>query len=66
MHKKKRAGIKKDKKQETGWESSGNMRPASTSTMSSPHSKTVMFLPMPSRPPSGMIFKGDDFLAAIG
>ena len=44
----------------------GNIRPASTSTMSSPHSKTVMFLPMPSRPPSGMIFKGDDFLAAIG
>lgn len=59
-------GVIREYQIDTGLRVIGNMRPASTSTMSSPHSKTVMFLPMPSRPPSGMIFKGDDFLAAIG
>ncbi len=37
-----------------GWSSSGNMRPASSSSMSPSHSKAVMFLPMASRPPKGM------------
>ena len=38
-----------------GWSSSGNIRPASSKIMSPLHSKAVMFLPMASRPPSGMI-----------
>src|SRR6266513_4258871 len=35
--------------------SSGNMRPASTTTMSSPSSIASMFLPISPTPPSGMI-----------
>ena len=34
----------------------GNIRPASSTIMSFPHSNTVMFLPIASRPPRGMIF----------
>src|SRR4051794_24318054 len=35
--------------------SSGNIRPQSITTMSSPYSKTYMFLPISPTPPSGMI-----------
>ena len=35
--------------------SSGNARPQSTTTMLSPYSNAVMFMPICSRPPSGMI-----------
>src|SRR6185503_12342649 len=35
--------------------SSGNIRPASTTTMSSPTSIAIMFLPISPTPPSGMI-----------
>src|SRR5438094_4089084 len=35
--------------------SSGNMRPQSTTTMSSPYSNTYMFLPISPTPPSGMM-----------
>src|ERR1700716_2102823 len=38
--------------------SSGNMRPESTSTMSSPCSMTIMFLPISPTPPSGMTRTG--------
>src|ERR1035437_3482736 len=38
--------------------SSGNMRPQSTTTMSSPYSKTYMFLPISPTPPSGIIRRG--------
>src|SRR6185295_7824594 len=38
--------------------SSGNMRPASTTTMSSPSSTAIMFLPISPTPPSGMIRSG--------
>jgi len=41
----------------------GNMSPASMTTMSSPHSSTIMFLPICPRPPRGMSRKlaGADF-----
>src|SRR4029079_5442213 len=35
--------------------SSGNIRPQSMTTMSSPYSNTYMFLPISPTPPSGMI-----------
>src|ERR1043165_422187 len=35
--------------------SSGNIRPQSITTMSSPYSNTYMFLPISPTPPSGMI-----------
>src|SRR3990172_11547932 len=38
--------------------SSGNIRPQSMTTMSSPYSKTNMFLPISPTPPSGMIRSG--------
>ena len=38
--------------------SSGNMRPQSMTTMSSPYSNTYMFLPISPTPPSGMIRSG--------
>src|SRR5258705_9432034 len=38
--------------------SSGNMRPQSMTTMSSPYSMTYMFLPISPTPPSGMIRSG--------
>src|SRR5919201_5958178 len=38
--------------------SSGNMRPASMTTMSSPHSTASMFLPISPTPPSGTIRSG--------
>src|SRR5258706_238177 len=38
--------------------SSGNMRPQSITTMSSPYSMTYMFLPISPTPPSGMIRSG--------
>src|SRR5438552_3086093 len=38
--------------------SSGNMRPQSMTTMSSPYSNTYMFLPISPTPPSGMILSG--------
>src|ERR671937_2464535 len=38
--------------------SSGNMSPASMMTMSSPHSRASMFLPISPTPPSGMIRRG--------
>src|SRR5687768_6480055 len=38
--------------------SSGNMSPASTTTMSSPHSIAIMFLPISPTPPSGMTRSG--------
>ena len=38
--------------------SSGNIRPQSITTMSSPYSKTYMFLPISPTPPSGMIRSG--------
>src|SRR2546423_7141218 len=38
--------------------SSGNMRPASTTTMSSPTSSASMFLPISPTPPRGMIRSG--------
>src|SRR3972149_5698781 len=34
--------------------SSGNIRPQSTTTMSSPHSMAIIFLPISPRPPRGM------------
>src|SRR5256885_15450179 len=39
--------------------SSGNMRPASTTRMSSPISSASMFFPISPTPPSGMIRSGD-------
>ena len=48
-----------------GWLSSGNIRPASSKIMSPLHSKAVMFLPMASRPPSGMIFSFAFVLACL-
>src|SRR5262245_15101796 len=38
--------------------SSGNIRPQSMTTMSSPYSTTYMFLPISPTPPSGMILSG--------
>ncbi len=38
--------------------SSGNMSPQSMTTMSSPYSKTYMFLPISPTPPSGMMRSG--------
>ena len=38
--------------------SSGNMRPQSMTTISSPYSKTYMFLPISPTPPSGMMRSG--------
>ena len=38
--------------------SSGNIRPQSMTTMSSPYSKTYMFLPISPTPPSGMMRSG--------
>src|SRR4051794_14634736 len=38
--------------------SSGNIRPQSMTTMSSPYSKTNMFLPISPTPPRGMIRRG--------
>ena len=37
--------------------SSGNSNPQSTNTISSSYSKIVMFFPISSKPPNGMIFK---------
>ena len=38
--------------------SSGNIRPQSITTISSPYSKTYMFLPISPTPPSGMMRSG--------
>src|SRR5262245_42445893 len=38
--------------------SSGNIRPQSITTMSSPNSNTYMFLPISPTPPSGMMRRG--------
>ena len=38
--------------------SSGNIRPQSMTTISSPYSKTYMFLPISPTPPSGMMRSG--------
>ncbi len=38
--------------------SSGNISPQSITTMSSPYSKTYMFLPISPTPPSGMMRSG--------
>src|ERR671937_2960137 len=51
----------------------GNMSPVSTTTISSPYSTTVMFLPISPRPPSGRMrtavtrrFSAEDFVALAG
>ncbi len=47
--------------------SSGNMRPQSMTTMSSPYSNTYMFLPISPTPPSGMMRSGTSgFVVDIG
>ncbi len=38
-----------------GISSRGNMEPTSTTTMSSPYSNTVMFMPISPNPPRGMM-----------
>ena len=46
--------------------SSGNINPQSMTTMSSPYSKTYMFLPISPTPPSGMMRSGVSGLLIMG
>src|SRR5450759_3972070 len=45
--------------------SSGNIRPQSMTTISSPYSKTYMFLPISPTPPSGMMRSGVSLVAGF-